>query len=148
VVAVGRADCGDDAAGALVLEQLAGRLPDRVTPRAVDDGALGILEAILDCRGVALVDAARTGRPPGTILRFDVARRPLPESLGSASSHGLGLADALELARALGRLPPRARVWAIEGERFEAGRPPSPAVVAAASRVADELLAWLEIAPG
>jgi hydrogenase maturation protease len=148
VVAVGRADCGDDAAGALVLEALAGRLPAGVEGRRVEGGAVGIFEAMLGTGAVALVDAARSGRPPGTILRFDTERGPLPASLGAPSSHGLGLPDAIELARALGRLPPRVRVWAIEGARYEPGRPPGAATRRAALHVADEVLAWLAVVLG
>ena len=62
------------------------------------------------------------------------ARLPRP-----ASTHLIGLADALELARALGRLPPRVVVYGIEGHRFGVGDPVSPAVAAAVDRVVAEL---------
>jgi hydrogenase maturation protease len=55
------------------------------------------------------------------------------------STHGFGLAEAIELARALGGLPPRCVVYAIEGSSFEEGAALSPPVVAAAAEVARRL---------
>ncbi|MFA6207521.1 MAG: hydrogenase maturation protease, partial [Methylocystis sp.] len=66
---------------------------------------------------------------------------PLPRAAFGASTHGFGLAEALELARALGVLPPRCIVYAIEGEIFDIGAPMSPAVAAAVAVVADRLRA-------
>jgi hydrogenase maturation protease len=63
----------------------------------------------------------------------------LPAGLFRVSTHRFGLADALELARALGRLPPRVVVYGIEGSRFAPGRPMSPAVAAAVERLAGVL---------
>ena len=60
-----------------------------------------------------------------------------PATFASASTHALGLAEAVELARALERLPPRLLVFGIEAASFETGAEPSAAVRAAAQRVAD-----------
>ena len=49
--------------------------------------------------------------------RAAAARR----SFGASSTHALGLADAVELARSLGRLPQRVVVYGIEGAAFEFG---------------------------
>ncbi len=49
----------------------------------------------------------------------------------------MGLAEAVELARALGRLPARLVVYGIEAASFETGAEPSAAVRAAAESVAD-----------
>jgi hypothetical protein len=46
------------------------------------------------------------------------------------------VADAVDLARALGQLPERLIVYAVEGCRFEPGAPQSPEVVAAAEPLA------------
>ncbi len=55
------------------------------------------------------------------------------------SSHGLGLAEAVELARALGQLPRSCVVYAIEGESFAVGAPLSPPVATAVADVAARL---------
>ena len=50
-------------------------------------------------------------------------------------THAIDLSDAVELARALGRLPGRLDVYAIEGASFTAGDALSPDV----ERAVDEL---------
>ena len=49
-------------------------------------------------------------------------------SAPSASTHHLGVAEAVELGRSLGRLPDRREVIGIEGGWFGAGRGLSPEV--------------------
>jgi hydrogenase maturation protease len=49
----------------------------------------------------------------------------------------MGAAEAIELARTLDLLPPETYVYAIEGERFDAGSGLSPAVAAAVGRVVE-----------
>ena len=54
-----------------------------------------------------------------------------------ASSHAFGVAEAIELARALDLAPKRIVVYAIEGVCFDAGAPFTPPVLRAAEEVAD-----------
>ena len=135
VLCLGRPERGDDAAGRRVA-----RLLRRMAPDGVDvvehDGETTALLAELDGTATAyLVDACTSGAPPGTVHRFDVGAAPLPQSMFGLSTHGLGLAEAVELARALGQLPERCIVYAIEGESFELGAPLSPPVSAAIAKV-------------
>jgi len=107
------------------------------------------LEMIEACEGVGavcIVDAVCSGAPAGSLHRLDASTQPLPASLFGVSTHRLGLADALEIARALGRLPPRVLVYGVEGTRFEPGRPLSPEVALAADQLAATLVAELAAA--
>jgi hydrogenase maturation protease len=136
VIGIGNPDRGDDDAGRAVTQRLRGALPADVEI-VVHDGETAGLVALLD--GVAaafLVDACASGVPAGTVRRYDVAEEPLPVASFGLSSHGLGLAEAIELARALGQLPPSCVVYAIEGESFAIGAPLSPKVAAAVAGVA------------
>ena len=54
-------------------------------------------------------------------------------------THAFGLAETIELARALDRLPARLLVYGIEGACFEAGDELSPPVRAAVDAVREEL---------
>jgi hydrogenase maturation protease len=92
---------------------------------------------------VVIVDAVRSGAAPGTVRRFEAGEHPLPPELRLASTHAFSVADALELARALGRAPRRVLVLGVEGAAFGLGDPLSPAVEAAVPRVAEEALAEL-----
>jgi len=67
----------------------------------------------------------------------------LPAALNRLSSHVLSLSEALELARALGVLPPRTVVLGLEGRRFGSGEGLSPEVAQSAEKVIGILLGRL-----
>ena len=145
VIGIGNPDRGDDAAGRLATRRLAGAVPPAIEVSEQDGEVTSLLAAIENAAAVYLIDACASGAKPGTVHRFDVAAGPLPHETFSLSSHGLGLAEAIELARALGQLPPRCIVYAIEAGSVEPGGAVSPAVSAAieetSERVRRELLA-------
>lgn len=89
---------------------------------------------------VVVVDAVSTGSPPGTLHRVDAGRGPLPRDLRLASTHAMGVADALELGRAVGRAPRRVVVLGVEGARFGMGDGMSPAVTEALDALVDAAL--------
>jgi hydrogenase maturation protease len=145
VIGIGNPDRGDDAAGRLVAERLRGTLSADVEI-AETDGESTALLALLDGADFAiLIDACVSGKEPGTVHRFDVGAGPLPEAKFNLSTHGLGLAEAVELARALGQLPPRTLVYAIEARAFVPGAPLTPTVAAAVSEATAQISA--ELAP-
>jgi hydrogenase maturation protease len=100
-----------------------------------------LVSQLSDAAAVILIDASCSGCEPGTTRRFDVAASPLPPQRPVASTHGLGVCEAIELSRALGRLPERCVVYTIEGACFEPGTPLSPAVRRAVADLARELCA-------
>jgi hydrogenase maturation protease len=127
VIGLGNEWRRDDAAGLEVARRIGGR--------QLDGEPVAPVEAIAGAAEVTIVDAVRSGAPPGTVHEFEAGAAPLPTRLfGASSTHALGLAEALELARSLGRLPVRVRVLGIEGERFDYGRGLSPAVEEAVVR--------------
>ena len=87
-----------------------------------------------------LVDAVCSGAAAGTLVELDLRRQPLPRT-ATASTHGFGLADVVELGRALGRLPPSLVFVGVELGTFGAGTGLSEPVLAgvrqAARRVND-----------
>lgn len=140
VIGIGNPDRGDDGAGRAVARWLRGRLQDGVEILEENGEVTALLAAFEGAAAVFLVDACVSASQPGRVRRYDVAAAPLPQEAFALSSHGLGLAEAVELARALGRLPPRCVVYAIEGACFEAGQPLSPAVAAAVDEAGGLLL--------
>ncbi|NUS54008.1 MAG: hydrogenase maturation protease [Streptomycetaceae bacterium] len=123
IIGVGNDYRGDDAAGLLVARALGG----------VENGGdpAELIEAWTGADVAVVIDAAHAHDPPGTIRRHDGFAFT---GASQASTHGLSLADAVELGRALGRLPGRIVVYTIEGGRFGIGDPVSPQVRAAISR--------------
>jgi len=140
VIGIGNELRGDDAAGLLAARAVRAAAPAafRIRESRGDPGDLMALWR--DMQNVYMIDCCVSGSVPGTIRRFDSALGPLPARFDAVSSHGFGLAAALELARALRRLPPRLIVFGIEGDCFEIGAPPSPAIAEAASRVAERIM--------
>lgn len=61
---------------------------------------------------VILLDAVRSGAAPGTVHRFDAA--DLMAQPRQLSTHGFGVADAVQLAAALDALPPSLRFFGVE----------------------------------
>jgi hydrogenase maturation protease len=104
--------------------------------------------------GSIVVDAVRPAGPirrPGRIVRAPVGPRGLPGELASAiSSHGMGLADVVGLAVALGRTR-RLVFLGVEVDDVTVGRPPSDAVARALPRLSEaieaEVAALLEEQP-
>ncbi len=108
--------------------------------RAYEGEPVGLIEEWTGADEVIVVDAVSSGAPPGTIHRLDPLAEPIPAALSQGSTHAFGLAETIELARALDRLPRRLTVYGIEGERFAAGRGAQPAGARPPSRqVAHEL---------
>ena len=86
---------------------------------------------------VWLVDAVSSGAEPGTVHRLDASDHELPAALFRASTHHVGLAEAVELARALHRLPRQTVVFGIEGGTFEVGNELSDPVAFAVGEVVE-----------
>jgi hydrogenase maturation protease len=98
--------------------------------------ALGLIDAWTGSEHVVIVDASSSGAPPGTVQRFDARAAPLPAAYLRSSTHAFGVADAVELARALGCLPARLEVLAIEGGDFTLGARRTAPVSAAVEELA------------
>ncbi|MFO1102395.1 MAG: hydrogenase maturation protease [Methylocystis sp.] len=139
---IGNPQRGDDGAGRAVALTLRASL-DGVDIIEEEGEATSVLAQLEGADAAFIVDACLSGAAPGEIRRFDVSAAPLPQMAFGASTHSFGLAEALELARALGVLPARCVVYAIEGENFTIGATMSPKVAAAAEIVADRLRAEL-----
>lgn len=93
---------------------------------------------------LVVVDAVLTGAAPGALRRVEADDGPLPRDLRLASTHAVGVADALELGRTLGRAPHRVVVLGVEGATFGMGDEMTPAVADALDEVVAAALAELE----
>ena len=136
VVGIGNAWRNDDAAGLVVARLLEGTLPEGVEVLEREGEPSGLIDSWEGADAVWLVDAVSSGAEPGTVHRHDASKRELPAMLFDTSTHHMGLAEAVELARALDRLPGATIVYGIEGASFGTGETLSPQVEAAAARVA------------
>jgi len=139
VVGVGNAYRGDDGAGLAVAERVRG-LVEGVEVVTCEQEASRVIDAIEGRDAAVLVDASSSGATPGTIHRFDASIEPVPARSFRSSTHAFGVGEAIELARALGKLPGTVVVYGIEGEEFSAGEGLSAAVAAAVEPAVDAVM--------
>jgi hydrogenase maturation protease len=139
VIGIGNPDRGDDALGLAVAHEVKQVAPVEVRVIEHRGDAADLVELLAGADAVVLVDAAVSGALPGTFQRIDVHRDALPASWFACSTHGLGLATAIELAATLGSLPPRCVVYAIEAGRFDHGAAISPAAMATIPAVTEAI---------
>ena len=139
IIGCGNRQRGDDAAGILVAERLCtlGIEAETCTGEAAD-----LLEAWDGADDVIVVDAVVTGAPVGAVQVWDCQQATLSPKT-TASSHSLGVAEAIALARVLHRLPARLRLFGIEGRRFDQAAEVSPEVLRAVDDVVRSIAAEL-----
>jgi hydrogenase maturation protease len=141
IVGIG-SPAGDDQAGWLVVQALArGAWAQRCPPGtrlvALDRPGAQLIGHLEGADVAVLIDALRSGAAPGTIhrVRADWLTEPGP----LVSSHGLGVASALALARALGALPATLLIYGIEIDPAATGGAPSEPVRAAVDALAQAI---------
>jgi hydrogenase maturation protease len=140
VIGVGNAVRGDDAAGLAVAERVRGLAPEGVAVLECEQEPTRLLDAWEGAELALVVDAAQSGAEPGSVHRFDAGAEGVPARVFRSSTHAFGVGDAVELGRALGRLPDRVVVYGIEGADFTAGSGLSEPVAAAVDAVARAVL--------
>jgi len=116
IIGVGNPDRGDDGVG-IVVAGIAGGLTG--TPVRTVNDPFDIVDAWGFADRAVIIDATRGSSVPGAVTVFDIAAGSFPPPFPSSSSHGLGLADAVALGKALGRLPRHVVVVGVEGASFE-----------------------------
>ena len=104
-----------------------------------DGEGTSLLDAMDTWERVFVVDAVHAGGEVGTIYQLDANDTVLPTGFGTRSTHAFGVAEAVEMGRALGRLPSKLTVFGIEGGDFRHEIPVSDAVLAAVDIVAYEI---------
>jgi len=136
---------GDDALGSLVIKKMRTNAPRNVGLIEAGLSGLGLLDLMDGAETVIFIDAAQSGKLPGTIHRLvipDDIGLLIQSSwkLGTTSTHGFGLGEALTLSHSLGSLPQSTVVYGIEWEQMEIGTPVSSNVNA----MLDPLIAAIE----
>ena len=103
LIGVGNPFRGDDGVGSVVIRRLRGqKLPGFTIMEETGDGA-ELLDAWKGAPAVILVDAVQSGAAPGTIHRIDATTEKLPKWFSHCSTHAFGVAEAIELARTMGK---------------------------------------------
>jgi hydrogenase maturation protease len=136
VIGCGNRDRGDDAAGLLVAEELR-KLGINAAMCSGESSAL--LELWRAADRVILIDAVQTGAPLGTIHVWNAQEMRTRKKSGR-STHALGLAQAIDLARTLDLLPRELTIFGIEARSFAPGARSSPEAEEAMHEVVERVL--------
>jgi len=140
IVGCGNPAAGDDSAGIEIVRRLTELGGCGCDLRAETAPGVGLLDLFPLADVILLVDAVSSGRVPGTLHLTSLPSKGLKgRALGALSSHGWGLAEALKLARALGRTIPRLFLLAIEAGTVAQGAQRSPAVEQAIALVVERI---------
>lgn len=144
---------GDDAVGWQVIRQLQqpGDQGWASPPGAIEfhlvTGGQQLLD-LLDGRGTLVLVDALLATPTLVNEAASIQRLEWPDSrlnvLRPGTTHQLGPAETLELAAALGLLPPRVVIWAVTGAVFDPQANLSPTVIAALPLLVQRLAAELK----
>lgn len=111
---------GDDQAGWHVAESLKQQLAlnshinTLVHIESIDRPGIRLIELISACTTVFLIDAVKSGSPPGTIHQF--TKEEIIHSEVPFSTHHMGILEALHIAEALNELPEHLFLYGIEIE--------------------------------
>lgn len=119
VVGVGNPMRGDDSVGLHVARALKSEAVGDVCVLEASGAGTELIETFRDADSVIVIDAVQSGRAPGALHRFLAHDTPLSVREFSCSTHGFGVAQAIEVARALNQLPRRCVVYGVEGACFE-----------------------------
>lgn len=140
VIGVGNPFRSDDAVGRVIVEKLREHLPEGISSLEETGDGAELLDAWSETDYVILIDAVCSGAPPGTIHRLDAREEKLPSWFSRVSTHAFGLAEAIELARAMGEMPAELIIYGIEGLDFSAGTELTPEVAEAVPKAAHLIL--------
>ncbi len=141
IIGIGNDYRSDDAVGLTIARRLRRRL--KATAKVIEQSGEGasLIEAWRGAVSVVVIDAVMSGAAPGTIHCFEAHSQKLPKIFFHCSTHAFSLAEAIELTRALGELPPRLVVYGIEAKNLAAGVGLSAEVEEAACQLEERMLA-------
>jgi hydrogenase maturation protease len=148
LIGIGNPYRRDDGIGPALVEAV-GQLRLPGVTLTVSDGEPGQLLDAWSCAGLAVVvDAVLCDRPaPGRIHRAELPAMAAVRPHIAASTHGLGIPDAIRLAEALDRAPQRLVVFAVEAASLGFGPGLSPALTACLPALTRMVLAELTTEP-
>lgn len=139
IVGIGNQFRGDDALGFAVIKELQGTLPANIEMREFEGDGVALMQLWQGYDTVILTDCVVSGAAVGTLFRLDPLEQRMPARFFRSSSHLFGIAEAVEMARALNQLPAKIIIFGVEGSGFDAGTAMSPPVAKAVDLIANQI---------
>ncbi len=130
VLGLGNVLMKDDGVGVHAVWALLAEPPPGCVPVEIGTVSLAALDHLEGAGRVIALDAVETGRPPGTVVRFELTGTERPEA---SSIHDLGLPGVLWMLPEATR--PRVIVLGVEPAELDMGLELSPVVARALPRL-------------
>jgi hydrogenase maturation protease len=138
IIALGHEYRKDDGFGAYVLRELEKEVEDADQLLFHEGDVSDLLERWSD-RRVIVIDACESQGAPGRLHVLKPLLLPCFVPEDPVSSHGLGLAQTIELGEVLGKVPRDLTVFTVEGRDFSSGKGLSKEVGAAVGKALGSL---------
>ncbi|HEY6952572.1 MAG TPA: hydrogenase maturation protease [Bacteroidota bacterium] len=139
IIGVGNEYRSDDGVGLLVARKLKkANIPGTTVLELSGEGG-GLMESWEGANVVVIVDAVSSGAPLGTTYCFDARSEAIPSGFFHYSTHAFSVAESIELAKILGKMPERCLLYGIEGRNFGMGTGVAPALRKAADKIVAEI---------
>ncbi|WP_428624322.1 HyaD/HybD family hydrogenase maturation endopeptidase [Sedimenticola sp.] len=148
VLGIGNTLLTDEGVGVHVIRRLQEQYPDREDAVFIDGGTLSFSLAglLAEHDQLIVVDAARTGGTPGSIVCYVESEMDRYLTGNRQSVHEVGLTDLLDIARLSDHYPEKRALIGIEPESLDWGEQPSllvdAALPAAVQTVLDLIDQW------
>jgi len=139
VIGIGNVWRGDDAVGLQAARRLRESLGPSVEVIEAEGDGLALLDLMEGIDRVILIDAVKGEGQPGATVRLDLSTESRWGTVAPCSTHAMGIADAIDLARAMGQLPKQLILFGIQIESVESGAPLSGLVCEGLDQVVERV---------
>ncbi len=144
IVGIGNGFRGDDGVALFVLRNLRESLPSQVRTVELTGDQSNLLELMRDTGSMIIVDAVCSTAPSGTIFSINASEEPFPSNFFTVSTHGIDLAQSIELARTMRQLPAFILIYGIVGKDFSFTTSLSQQVKESAETVKNKILSEVD----
>ena len=143
VLGLGNILLSDEGAGIKAVEELQTRYECSDAVEFIDGGTMGLelLPYFEERSHILIIDAIKTGRKPGTIVKIE---NPPAYFSSKTSPHQIGLADVIGIAVITDNMPRHITLFGIEPKQLSTGLDLSPEVARNLSRLVDAVAAELK----
>lgn len=108
----------DDGAGIETAEVIKGFNIDKFIVKTLDGEGIGILKELEENENVIIIDAVRNNGKAGNVYELNANDVVIKSGFFNYSSHAFGLAEAINVAKVMNKLPKFLIVYGIEGGKF------------------------------
>jgi hydrogenase maturation protease len=144
VIGIGNRFRRDDGAGLEVARRVRERVDGDVRVVELEGEPIDVLDVWTAADEVIVADAVAGAVEVGTVHLLDASEEPIPAPFRAKGTHTFSLADVVELARTIDRLPRSLVVYGIEGGDFSTGEGLSEPVARAVEDSAAQILRRVE----